>query len=160
MLKCFHIFFWGSAHAADSHHWFPLISIGFQWFSLNFHGFSLIFIDFYWNFMDFHWFSLVFNGFSWIFIDFWWIFIDFWWFSLISNGFSWIFNDFQWFFKENCASVGQPWAALGGLRPLGGWVFMPTNWCFAWGFFQKQDQCPDPLGGLRRPSAPAGWELR
>ena len=26
----------------------------------------------------------------------------------------------------------------------------------AWGAFEKQDQCPDPIGALRRPSAAIG----
>ena len=94
-----------------------------------------------------------------MFIDVQCIFID-------SHGFSRVFIDFYGFsmiFKENGASVGRPSAPWR-------WVFMPKNCCFAWGFLQKQDQCPDPIGSLRRPSAPigahrrpsapAGWELR
>jgi len=39
-LNTFKLLFQGSAHAADSHHWFPLISIGVQ-------GFPLFFKDFH-----------------------------------------------------------------------------------------------------------------
>ena len=124
-------------------HWFPcvfkdfhscsLMSIDFQWFSMVFIDCYRNFNDFHWNFIDVQWFSLVFIDYQLVFIDFQWIFIDvhwfsmdFQWFSMIFIDFQWIFmdfmdfNDFQLFFKENCASVGRPWAALGGLRPLGG----------------------------------------
>ena len=39
-------------------------------------------------------------------------------------------------------------------------AFMPKNCCFAWGFLQTQDQCPDPIGGHRQPSAPLGGHRR
>ena len=122
-------------------------------------------MDFHWCFMDFHWFSLIFIEISWIFIDFHWFSMDFQWFS-------WIFIDFHWFsmiFNGFSRKIVPVLDSLGRPSAPWGWVFMPKNCCFAWGFLQKQDQCLRPLGGLRRPSAPigahrrrrppAGWEL-
>ena len=110
-------------------------------------------------FIDFHWFSLIFLDFHWVFIessllflDFHWNFIDFHRFSLIFKD----FKDFHWFSMVFQRQLCQCWTAFG---PLGVGIHA-WNCCFAWGFRQKQDQCPDPIGSLQRPSAPAGWELR
>ena len=132
--------------------WFPLMFDDFHWIFLDFHWISLIFLDFHWChwiFIEFHRFLLKFHGFSLIFIGFQWIFNDFHWFSLIFNdfqGFSLIFNGFSRKIVPVLDGLGRPSAPWG-------WVFMPKNCCFAWGFLQKQDQCPDPIGSLRPPSA-------
>ena len=123
------VIFWGSAHAADSHHWCSLISMGFQGCSLIFIEFSWIFIDFHWCLLNVHWFSLIFNEFSLIFIDFHW-------FSLIFDRCSMIFNGLSRKIVPVLDGLGRPSAPWG-------WVFMPKNYCFAWGFL--------PIGAHRRP---------
>ena len=110
-------------------------------------------------FIDVHWFSRIFNDFN-----------DFHWFPMDFHGFSMIFNGF---FKENCASVGQPWApfgglgrpwgaALGGLRPLGGGYSCLKTAVSRGASSKNRTSVPTrsaAFGPPRRPSPACGWEL-
>ena len=141
----------------------------------DFHGFSMIFIDFNWIVNDCHWFSMIFidvDWFSMIFIDLRWfalismlprLFNDFHWFSMVFidvNWFSLILIYFHWFHWcsmkmlvscEASSKTGPMSDTL--LAPLAawGWVLNYENQRFVWGFSEKQDQSRNPLWPPRRP---------